>query len=203
MENKIEVRWTSKTIEKEINEVRNALGIKRMPTMAEVNRVMQNTSLSNAISKSGGFYLWAEKLKLSVKISESDYSRDFEIKCKDYIESKGFSAELTPTRFPYDILVDGVVKVEVKASRLYKGRKGNFYSFNLDKKLPKSDINIFYCDNELSERIYVIPSYKLKGINQLSIGEVSSKYDRFINRWDYLAELVLLFNILKHRIDCE
>lgn len=182
--------WTEEQMKNEITKVKEALILDRMPSLSEIESVMKNSSLTNKISRTGGFYHWAEKLGLSVKKSESDFSRNYEIKCKEFIESIGYKAEMTPNRFPYDLLVNNFVKVEVKASRLYKGKAGNFYSFNLEYKQPKSEINVFYCEGENATKIYVIPSHALTGIKQLSVGENSSKYDVYLGRWDILKNYI-------------
>lgn len=190
MKNSYGIKWSEKEIAREIKNVICALVVERMPTDSEVIAVTKSHALSNAISKTGGYYYWAEKLGLATKKSETNYSREYEIKCKEFIESLGYKVEMTPVRFPYDLLVNDFVKVEVKASKLYKGKNGNFYSFNLEYKQPKSEINVFYCEGDDVTRIYVMPSHALVGINQLSIGEITSKYDVYLGRWDILKNYI-------------
>lgn len=191
-------QWTDELVKSEIEKVMNALGIKRMPSQSEIESVTGNSGLSNRISKTGGFYKWAEKLKLDIKESESEFSIKYESICKEYIESKlGLKAELTSVKFPYDVFVGTGVKIDVKVSRLYEGHNGSFYTANLAYKLPKCDFIVMYCIDGSIQKVYVIPSIELVGINQLSIGEVTSKYDKFLGRWDLIKRFDELIDAFK------
>lgn len=192
------IKWTDELIESEIKRVMDSLGIERMPSKTEIECVTKDSKLTNKISKSGGFYKWAEKLGIDVKKSETEFAVQYESLCKNHIENElGLIAELTPVKFPYDILVGVGTKIDVKVSRLYCGSKGSFFTSNLTYKLPKSDFIVMYCIDDLYEKVYVIPSTKLIGINQLSIGEVTSKYDKFLGRWDLIKRFDELLGIFK------
>ena len=97
--------------------------------------------------------------------------------------------ERTGVRFPYDILVNGKTKIDVKASRLFKGRTGFFYTFNLESKYPKCDFYIAYCINErdIAEKVLIIPACVMAGKSQLSVGE-NSIYDKYNFRWDLIEK---------------
>ena len=59
---------------------------------------------------------------------------------------------------------------DVKASRLYRGKQGEFYTFNLESKYPKCDFYIAYCINEsdVAEKVLIIPACVMAGKSQLS-----------------------------------
>lgn len=65
--------------------------------------------------------------------------------------------------------------------------KHSHYTFNLEKKNPTCDIYVAFCVDDYLNPIktYVIPS-KFLHLTQLSIGRYKSKYDRFLDRWDYI-----------------
>ena len=160
--------------------------LNRMPSSSETIKLTNSTSLSNMIMKNGGFYHWANKLGLEVKKSDTKTGIEYENKCLELLQSKGLKAELTPVKFPYDILVEKVVKIDVKVSNGYDG-DFFFFAVNLESKLPKSDFHVVYCKNERSNKILVIPSHLLYGIGQLSIG-IESKYDIYKDRWDLVTK---------------
>ena len=59
-----------------------------MPTHSDMNYVLGDMTLSNAISKSGGTECWAKKLGLSIKKSESLYGGYFENICMQQLTKK-------------------------------------------------------------------------------------------------------------------
>jgi len=182
-------KWTNEKIEEEIQKVMNALNIKRMPSNSEMRMVTGSYALSNKLIKTGGIYHWADKLGLKIKVGETQIGTKYQ----DYIANKlndmGFEIEMMSTKHPYDLLVNGNVKIDVKVARPYEHKEiGRFHTFNLEKKYPTCDIYISVAlnDNDEIQRIFVIPSKYLK-ITQLSVGK-RSKYNKYINKWDYIKE---------------
>lgn len=65
------IKWDDDLIESKIHEVMRVLSISRMPSASETELILRNSSLSNKISKTGGFSKWAKKLGLEIKESET------------------------------------------------------------------------------------------------------------------------------------
>lgn len=172
-----ERKWTDKNIKQGILNVMNALNITRMPTRKEINMVVKNYSLSCAIARSKGYYGWAKELNLPIKYSETTLGKQNEYDIKTKLENLGYEVEKMKQNYPFDLLVNKNVKIDVKASKLYKGPAGDFYTFNLEKKYASCDIYIAIClaENNNIEKLLIIPASKLK-ITQLSVGK-KSKYD--------------------------
>ncbi len=180
------IKWTDEMVKKEIRKVMESLNIDRMPSRKEIELVTQNSSLTNKISKSGGFYHWAERLGLGIKSSETSLAIIKEKEIAEYItERLGWETELTPLKFPYDILVGGVVKIDVKFSNGYDYGNGRYFSFNLEYTMPKCDVLVLVCSKE---KTLVIPAHVFLGKNQVSIGN-ESKYDKYQDRWDIINML--------------
>lgn len=173
-------------ITNEIYKVIESANLKRMPSRTEIKTFTKSDALSNRIMKTGGFYHWADKLGLNIKNSDTKTGIEYEKKCLALLQNKGLKDELTPVKFPYDILVDKVVKIDVKVSNGYNG-DFFFFAINLESKLPKSDFHVVYCKNERINKTLVIPSHLLYGIGQLSIG-IESKYDIYKDRWDLVTK---------------
>lgn len=185
-------------IEERINEVRRAWLLDRMPSRSEVEAYYGNSSLSNAISKSGGFYHWAEKLGLEIKKSETKLGYDIEVLAMKLLEDKGYSCEKTSVCFPYDLLVNGSVKVDVKAARVSKVRTTDVYSFRLAKPQQTCDVYVAMCldEDDKPMKVYVIPAHIMHGKKQLALGVGHSVYDKYLNRWEIIEELTKSFERL-------
>lgn len=170
-----------------------------MPSKAIVEKINGDSRLSNAISKHGGFFVWAKRLGLEMLDSETKTGKLYEEFCVNYITNiLKKQCETTSVKHPYDLLVCNNVKIDVKAGHLYKGANGNFYTFNLEKKQPTCDIFICYCINDMEiEKTYVIPSCFLSGKCQLSIGEVESSYDHFKDKWEYIEKYESFYKEIK------
>ena len=193
--------WTDEQIISEIKKVMESLDIDRMPSRNEMDLVTRSSGLSNKIAKTGGMYAWAERIGLDVKDSETKVATKYEVSARDQIESiLNYTAELTPVIFPYDILVEGLTKIDVKASRGIDSGKAFYFTFNLEYKFPKCDFYILYCVNERCTKTLVIPAHIMNGKNQISIG-INSIYDKYIDRWDLIEAHLKAMNTLDKCVD--
>ena len=177
--------------EKRIMEVVKSMGINRMPSYSETIMFTNGHSLARRIMKSGGFKTWAKRLQLKLEVCETYFGDKYEKLTKEYLNKIFTTVERTPTKFPYDILVNNRIKIDVKASRPHKIQSGTWwYSFNLESKYPKSDFYVVYCvgDNDEVEKVLVIPSFVMTGKKHLAIGKCSA-YDIYSDRWDLIQAL--------------
>lgn len=180
-------RWDETLIERAIKDVVEKAKIDCFPTHSLIKSVTGNCALTNAISKNGGSGYWAKKLGLEIKKCESRLGEEYELDCQKIVKTFGYKCEKMPIRYPYDLLIEDSIKVEVKCGNLYHGVQGDFYTFNLEKSKPTCDLFVCYCLNKSEvQKVYIIPASILSGKTQLSIGQHFSKYDPYINRWDYI-----------------
>ncbi len=185
-------RWTDKDIKRGVLNVVFACGLDRMPSQKECINYYGDYRLTNAVSKRyGGWYALAKELGLPIKKSETYLGKIQETNACEMLIAKGFDVEKMPQNFPYDILVDNCVKIDVKASHLYRGKQGNFFTFNLEKKYATCDIYILLTLNDKEEitNTFIVPSKFVMNNTQISIGEYKSKYHKFKDRWDYISNL--------------
>lgn len=185
-------QWDEDKIKARILEVVQNTNLNRMPSRSEVEQYYGDCKLTNAISKRMGWYALAKEMGLVIKDSETYFGKRYEEKAKEYIISLGYEVKRMPTKYPYDLLVEDCLKVDVKASRLYTGENGNFFSCNLDKQYCTCDIYIIFLINEdnTTRDILVIPSKFVATNTQISIGEKTSKYYKFSHKWDYLEQYI-------------
>lgn len=176
------MKWNEEMIKEMILKVVEVYG--RMPSNNELKKYYNSTALGNKISKTGGFYHWAEKLGLVVKESETSKGIKYEGVVAEILENLGFDVEKTSTKAPYDLIVDGIVRIDVKVATKYLTDEYEVNSFGINKKYPSSDIYICVALDENSEieRIIVLPSVNVKRSSTISIGK-KSKYNRYINNY--------------------
>ena len=181
--------WTNEMIEADILEVSRHIGNNLMPTRTDIHDFYGNDRLTNKISKTLGYYGWAKKLGLTVQDNDTSKAKKVEREVCELLSSKGFSVEMMLQNYPYDLLVDGILKIDVKVSALYKSpQMCEFYSFALRKKKPTCDIYILVArDGGNADKFYVIPSFKVQQL-QISIGKHQSKYDIYLNKFSILDE---------------
>lgn len=186
-------KWSDEALIVEINKIVAILKIGTMPSKTQMIQTTGSYALSCAVSKHGGFKKFAEKLGLEIKSSESKLGEEYEINCMDHIRSLGYECEKMKIKHPYDLLINGCVKIDTKVSNVFNSMSnGRYYTFNLEKKFPTCDIFICYCIDYLGEisKTYIIPSNVISGKTQLSVGITKSKYDNFIDRWDILYKYI-------------
>lgn len=181
-------KWTDELIKEKVLEVAKALKLERMPTRSECVKYFNDCKLANAVSKRYGWYSLAKELNLDIKGCETTFGKSYETLAEELLKSFGFQVRRMSQNFPYDLLVDDCVKVDVKASRLYRGKLGNFYSFNLEKPYATCDVFLLFAvsdDGEI-ERKMVVPCKNVIAQTQISVGEHNSKYHKYTDRFDLI-----------------
>lgn len=124
-------KWNEIDIENNIRTIANAVG--HFPSCLEL-RNMNRGDLANQISKKGGFLYWAKRLGIKRKSSESDTGWEGEKATMDYLLSMGFSVrKRNGVKCPFDLLVNGVLRIDVKAARFckYGSSSGWFYRIGI------------------------------------------------------------------------
>lgn len=180
--------WNDEKIAEGILFVCDALKISRMPSRNEIRDFYGNDRLTNRISKTKGYYGWADTLGLSIKQSETTIGKTYEEVAKELLEARGYNVSRMSQNFPYDLLVNGTVKIDVKVSHVGKSNGFACHTFGLSKKSPTCDIYMLFALNSdcECERLLIVPSVKAK-IVTMCIG-ADSKYNRYIDRWDLIEQ---------------
>lgn len=180
------IKWNDEKIKEKILEVKDGLGIDRMPSRKETEQFYNDNRLASAISHRRGWRHYANELGLEIKKSETEFGKINESFVDTLLKQKGYSTRRMPQNHPYDILLNDNIKIDVKASRLYRGKNGSFYAFNLEKEYPTCDVFILVAIKDDNKKIYVVPSVAVSGQVQISIGGTNSKYNIYLERWDFI-----------------
>ncbi len=185
-------KWTEELIKQKVLEVKEGLQLDRMPSRKECEEWFHDCALANAITKRMGWYALARDMGLAIKDSETWFGKAYEAIAQEMLQSRGFEVSRMSQNFPYDLLVDNCVKVDVKASKLYRGKNGDFYTYNLEKKYATCDFYILFqvADDNTIMRVMVVPSKQVVAQTQISVGVEKSKYHKYTDRWDLLYNAV-------------
>lgn len=180
-------KWTEVTIATEIMKLANQFDPPRMPSNSETVEMYGSCGLSNAISKNGGYRYWAKKLGLEHAYSETKVGVQGEAFIADELRSMGFDVQTTSARFPYDLLIDGCVKVDVKSANTSYIRGCPIHAFRLAKRQQTCDIYIFY---EIDTgAVYVVPAHIIHGQVQVEMGLDSKMYRPYKDAYALITEL--------------
>lgn len=184
--------WDDERIEREIRACMGIFCIERMPTASEFKEIGRN-DLHCAISKSPLKYSgWAKKLGIEMKSSETTKGNEYEHLVKKEIESisNHLTVEKMTTKHPYDLLINGCVKVDVKVSAPHNFFGPRAHTFRTAKKHATCDIYICVALNEKGnvENFFIIPAAHASVTTLNICGE--SKYNKYIDRWDFVYQFV-------------
>ena len=186
--------WTKDLIAQKIRETVKALKLSSMPTRKQFVKYYGDDKLTDKISKTLGYYGWAKELDLPIQSNDTLKGKISEKYAADLLNNRGYETLQMAQNYPYDLLVNHVVKVDVKYSNLYHGRQGNFYSYALRKKYPTCDIYMLIANSDSGEKkIYILPSKDAIQL-QIGIGEYSSIYDKYLNRYDIIDQYLKLYS---------
>jgi hypothetical protein len=179
-------QWDGDKIKADIKEVMEALNIERMPTSVEIKKVTKDSRLVNAIKRHGGYLFWAMKMGVPQSECTTRTGLQGELLIKNILETKGYTVDKMSVKHPYDLLVNGNIKIDVKVSHKYKGKYGQYYTFNLEKSNPTCDLYVLICEENEDQNFLIIPS-KFLHQTQISVSN-NSKYYIYKDRWDYICK---------------
>lgn len=180
------MQWTEEMIADGINRIASTFSPKRMPSNREVIEHEGNYKLAVAIQKHGGYAYWADRLGLERKYSETFLGVEGEKTIAEVLNAKGFDVKTTTTRHPYDLLVNGCVKVDVKTAKTSYIRGCPIHAYRLAKRDHTCDFYIFYEYDTL--RVYVVPAHKCQGQVQVEMGYNSKLYAKYLGAFDLIKE---------------
>lgn len=155
-----------------------------MPSSSDLKSRGQN-DLACVISKNGGFITWAERLGLCRKHSDSDTGWRGEQEVLELFNANGAPSErLQGVQCPFDLLVFGCIKVDVKTTN-YSERgpcRGWFYRIG---KYPQSDLICLY---QLDTKDFYLLHWEHVPKTNVTISRDGGKYKAFKNRFDLLCK---------------
>lgn len=193
------MQWNYDAIKASLQDLVKKEKLTSMPTAKQIRDYMGTSSLANAIGKRGGYDFWGKELNLPMQSGDTRLGREYEVYCMEYLVDKfGFDCEQMSIKHPYDLLANDI-KVDVKCANLYSTpTNSRFYTFNLEKRSPTCDIFVCYCLGENGVvKTYVIPAIIVSGKCQLSVGEHTSVYDKYLDKWEIFEKYDKFYKSIK------
>lgn len=180
-------KWTDESIATACKEF--SAGKEHFPTNSEL-RDAGRLDLSNAIARNGGFCSWAKRLGLPRIESDSDTGWAGEEAFKDLAIIGGFAAErMTRVKHPFDIMLGGVLRVDVKSANFATyGKKGGcrgwFYRIG---KAPQADVVVLY---QLDTKDFYALPWSMVPQTNITISQTGGKYAGYFNNWHLLRDML-------------
>lgn len=191
------IKWTEELIEEKLMEVASTLNPIRMPSLAEIEKHYGDSALTNKLCKTGGLYYWADKLGLEIKHSETLLGVQTEKQVAKILARLGYEVEETPIRHPYDLLVNGCVKVDVKAANISYIRGSKIRAYRLAKRQHTCDIYLFCeIDDSKISNVYVVPASVVTNQVQVEMGTSKTIYEKYRNRYDLIQKTIDFYKSL-------
>lgn len=178
--------WTDQMVATELAAIVAGMGV--MPSNNELRELGKN-DLACQISRRGGFPSWAVRLGVPRKESESDTGWGGEIALASILESQGFSVErMKAIKAPYDLRVDGVVRIDVKAANYaeYGASRGWFY--RVGKEAQADVLALYQLD---TKSVYFLP-WNVCPKSNVTIARDGGKYKAFRDCFYVISELAEL-----------
>ena len=165
-----------------------------MPSNNEVIEMTGSYALANAIQKNGGYEYWANRLGLERKHSETKVGIEYERKVAEMLRKGGHNVQETTIKHPYDLLVDGCVKVDVKVASTSLTRGSKVHAYRIAKRQHTCDFYI--CCEVDTGGIYVIPANMVTGQVQIEMGLNSQKYNHYKGAFYLIDDAVQFYQSL-------
>lgn len=149
-------KWSDKDIAQGIVDVHRETGV--FPTVSLLKARGQN-DLACAIVRGGGFMEWANRLGMEREASCSDMGWDGEMKVMQILAERWPNVTRpTAVKCPFDLLVNGVLRIDVKTAKIamYGSCTGWFYRIG---KMPQADIVALYQSD--NGHVYWIPWHQV------------------------------------------
>ena len=188
------MKWNEELIATRVSEIANKFAPARMPSNNEVIEMTGSYALANAIQKNGGYEYWANKLGLERKHSETKIGIEYERRVAEMLRKGGHSVQETTIKHPYDLLVDGCVKVDVKVAGTSLVRGSKVHAYRIAKRQHTCDFYI--CCEVDTDGIYVIPANMVTGQVQIEMGLNSQKYSHYKDAFYLIGDAVNFYKSL-------
>lgn len=171
-------------IEAAIREAAATTGI--FPSAQQLRRIGRN-DLANSISRRGGFIHWSERLGIARADSDSDFGWSGEIAFQKLLESRGYQVvRSSAVKAPFDLLVDDVLRVDVKTANKATYGTGSGWYYRIGK-IVQADLVVLYQFD--TGEFYGLPWHSCNATN-ITVSAGGGKYAAYRNNWDLILKMI-------------
>ena len=162
--------WNDNLVESSLRPIVNAIGY--FPSARNL-RDMGRTDLAVQIGRRGGFVAWSDRMSATRRRSDSDTGWLGEEKYASLLINLGYEVQpRASVKSPYDLVVGGVLRVDVKsASFVSYGRGGGWY-YRIGKYVQSDLVVLFQLD---TSDFYCIPWWECS-ISNVTISKNGGKW---------------------------
>ncbi len=165
-------KWTDDLIDDGLREISKSYG--RMPSAKEM-RAHGANDLACAVSRRVGYLKAAHRLGLKIKGSETHRAQAIESLAAAYLAERGYRVDRQTCKAPFDLLVNGEIRVDVKSGK----RTAGGYVFAGIKNGADCDVFMLCGVDDSNAMIwrYFVPASEAR-VQTISI-RPTGKYGRF------------------------
>lgn len=118
---------------------------------------------------------------------------------KELIENMDYMTEQMSCKYPFDLLVNDKIRIDVKAAKAYISRGSRCHTVGINKRYAACDLYLIFAldKDENIERTFVIPGCDLR-VTSMNFGK-NSIYNIYLDRWDLLKKYDDFYNNLASR----
>ena len=177
--------WDDNQVDVEVRQIAKDLG--HFPSRSELSDRGRN-DLAMQIQRRGGFIHWAGRIGIGRLRSNSDTGWEGESQAAQRLADAGFSvARATGVKSPFDLLLNGLLRIDVKSARraTYGACSGWFYRLG---KIPQSDV-IFLWQLDTGD-FYSLPWFICPRTN-ITISVTGGKYIAYRNNLQIIRDMLV------------
>lgn len=185
MTKRTRTRWTDERLADCLLGICQRLGY--FPSAREL-RAMGRNDLVSAVTRLGGLLAWAQRLGVPRRDSESDRGWAGESAITERLRQRGYAVtDRDGVKCPYDLLVDDLVRIEVKTARraVYGGNAG--WYFRIGRHVQADLVALHQSD---TGQTYFVPWHLVPRSNVTITGTPTSKYSCFREAWPILDRMI-------------
>lgn len=179
---KLRKQWSDKLV---VSELRQYIDAGHMPTCSFLRSAGRN-DLGCQISRRGGWKKFAALLGIEVKPSDTATGWVAEEWVQKDLTSRGYAAERQTTRAHFDILLNGILRIDVKgAGKAHYGCDSGWH-YRMGKIITA---DVVICNRMDCGDCYIFPWFVVPSTN-LTIVESGGKYEPYHNNYAILDEMI-------------
>lgn len=166
-----------------------------MPSASELRQMGRN-DLAVYIGRNGGFKFWSNEMGVNMKNSETLFGWSGEAFVKEKLEEIGYIAEKCLTRCHYDLLVDSILRIDVKCANYAEYGPSQGWFYRLGKEITA---DIVICARMDLRDYYVFPWNHVPSTN-LTISKTGKKHTNYYMANHIIQSMLEVRKLEKNRL---
>lgn len=171
--------WDEEKIILEIQSLREIPGF--FFSSSYLRKINRNDILC-AITRNGGFYKFSKLLKLPLAKSDTSFGWEGEREITDILLKKGYDVQKQNTKHPFDLLIDKLLRIDVKTARKATYGESTGWFYRIGKSISADLIITYQFD---TKDFYLLPWFVCPTTN-ITISSDGGIYKKYKNNFEIL-----------------